>query len=88
MEETETLSITSKEYSALINIRGLKEKAHFLVMGASQTNNGRYTLEGSAEAFDELTSDLSDEIFYDLSPSRRITHLRKLYDRLSPEGDF
>lgn len=88
MEETETLSITTKEYDALNQIRGLNGKAHFLVMCAHQTANGRYTLQGSCEAFDELTSDLSEEIFYGLSPPSRLSQLQKLYRRLSPEGDF
>ena len=88
MEETEMFPITDKEYSALINIRGLKEKAHLLVMTANESKSGGYTLKGSSQAFDELTSDLDDEISYKMSPPRRLTQLRKLYNRLSPEGDF
>ena len=88
MEETEIFPITDKEYGALINIRGLKEKAHLLVLSAKESKSGGYTLKGSSKAFDELTSDLGDEISYDLSPPRPLTHLRKLYNRLTPEDDF
>ncbi len=77
MEEKETVLITDKEYGALLYIRGLKEKAHFLVMCADRASNGGYKLLGSSDAFDELTSDLSDEIFYELSPKTRLTQLRK-----------
>ncbi len=87
MEEKETFFITAKEYGALVHIRGLKENAHFLVMCAGPTSGG-YKLHGSSEAFGELTSDLSDEIFYELSPKTRLAQLRKLYLRLAPDDDF
>jgi hypothetical protein len=88
LEETETFFITDKEYGALINIRGLKEKAHLMVMSANGSKSGGYTLKGSSEAFDELTSDLDDEIIYELSPKYRCTQLQKLYRRLTPDEDF
>ena len=39
-------------------------------------------------ALDQLTSDLSEEIYYELSPKTRIKHLAKLYQRLSPDEEF
>lgn len=71
-----------------MEIRGLEEKAHYLVMAANQTANGRYLLKGSTEAFDNLTTDVSDEICYELSPKSQLNQLRRLYRRLSPGGDF
>ena len=86
--EREKLSITRAEYDALNEIRGLAEAAHYMVILAKQSSNGRFILEGSSEAFDALTSDLSDEIYHELSPKTRLRHLRKLYDRLSPDNDL
>lgn len=88
MGNTEQLSITAREYDALEDLRGLKEGAHYLVMTTHKTNDGEYILQGSPKAFDELISDLSDEIFCELSPPRRLAQLRKLYRRISPDGDF
>jgi len=85
MDEKETFPITSKEYHALFNIRGLKEKAHFLVMCATDLKNGNYELSGSSEAFDELTTDVSEEITYELSPKYQLRQLQKLYRRLAPD---
>lgn len=86
-DEIETFPITDKEYSALINIRGLKENAHYLVWGAKQMKGGGHLLRGSPEAFDELTSDVDDEINYELSPKYRLKQLEKLYRRLAPDDD-
>ena len=87
MDEIETFFITDKEYSALINIRGLKEAANSMVWGAKEMKNGGHELCGSSEAFDDLTSDISDEITYELSPKYRIRQLEKLYRRLTPDDD-
>ncbi len=87
MDDIETFPITDKEYSALINIRGLKEKAHYLVWCAEEKKNGSYELRGSSDAFDELTSDVGDEISYELSPKYRLKQLEKLYRRLTPDDD-
>jgi len=88
MDEIETFPISNKEYSALINIRGLKEKAHYLVWAAKETKSGGYMLRGSSDAFDELTSDVSDEINYELSPKYQLKQLEKLYHRLTPDNEF
>lgn len=88
-EEKEKFVVTSKEYDALNMIRGLAEDAHYLVMCAKLQKDGSWVLEGSEDAFDQLTSDLSDEIYHHLSPAPRLRHIQKLYDRLNPEcGDF
>jgi hypothetical protein len=89
MEETETekLLITKSQYHALNEIRGLEQSAFYLVIGAKQTPKG-YVLEGCPEAFDHLASDVSDEIYYELSPKSQLKALRTLLCRLQPEGDF
>lgn len=92
MSQTETekfgLSITRGEYDALDAIRGLEASVHLMVMCARRQENGRFVLEGSQSAFDALQSDLSDEIYHELSPPSRIKQLRKLYQRLSPDSDL
>ena len=86
--ETEKLSITGKEYDALQDIRGLEESAHYMVMLAKRDGKGGYILEGRESAFQALQSDLSDEIYHQLSSPARLRQIRKLYDRLAPDCDF
>lgn len=87
-EEKEVFPISKSEYSALMDVRGLASGAHLMVMCAKGPNeNGHYILKGTSDAFDELTSDLSDEIYYELSPKARIKCLARLYDRLTPAED-
>ena len=88
MSETEKLSITRAEYSALNDIRGLESSAHYMVILARMGTDGRYVLEGPSSAFDALRSDLSDEIYHELSPPTRLKQIRKVYSRLSPDDDF
>jgi hypothetical protein len=85
--DVEDLHISSREYSAAFGIRGLKEKAHMMVMTARQDADGNYVLKGSSKAFDELASDLLDEIEYRISPKLSIRALRSLYNRLRSD-DF
>ncbi|MBF0441832.1 MAG: hypothetical protein HQK54_08015 [Oligoflexales bacterium] len=87
MSEREKITITGKEHHALSFIYGLNTNAHLMVIMADRTETGNYILEGSSEAFDELTSDLAEEIEYRLSPPSRLRHLEKLYQRLTPDVD-
>jgi hypothetical protein len=80
--DTETVHISSREYSAAFGIRGLKEKAYWMVMTARQDADGDYALNGSPKAFDELASDLLDEIEYRISPGLSIRALRSLYNKV------
>lgn len=82
-KDIETVSITSREYGAAFGIRGLKEKAHMMVMTASQDEEGDYVLRGEPKAFDELASDLLDEIQFRISPRLSIGALRSLYKKVS-----
>jgi len=83
--EIETVHISSREYGAAFCIRGLNEKAHWMVMTAGQEADGGYVLKGSPQAFDELASDLLDEIEYRISPGLSIRALRSLYKKVSPD---
>ncbi len=83
----EKLLITKAQYGALDNIRGLEESVHYMVIAAKETPNG-YLLVGEPETFDHLQSDLSDEIYHQMSPPSRLKHLRSLMYRLEPDSDL
>ena len=85
MNEIEKVTITKTEHHALSMIRGLSEDAHYMVILAKQGSSGRYILEGKEQAFDNLATDLSDEIFYELSPKSRLKTLNRVYDKVAPE---
>jgi len=87
-EKQEKFVVTRKEYAALSHIRGLAQDAHFIVMCAKLQENGTWVLEGTEEAFDQLSSDLSDEIYHRLSPAPQLRSLEKLHSRLSPDCEF
>jgi hypothetical protein len=88
-EKNETLVITRAEYNALDLIYGLSPLVHSMVMLAeNDSQSGRFTLKGSSETFEALQRDLSEEIYSELSPRTRLNSLRKIYRRLSPDGEF
>lgn len=72
--------ISKEEYSALINIKGLPESAHNMVISAS-ANSG--TLKGTYEAFSELLDTIYEEIDYELSTKKNLRILEKLSSRLA-----
>lgn len=86
--DSDSISITQREYAALIDIRGLQEKAHMMVMTAKREPDGRHVLQGSPKAFSELAHDLSEEIEFELSPRSNLKQLAKLYNRLIPDDFF
>ena len=81
------LLITKSQYNALEDIRGVEQSVHFMVMTAKETPKG-HVLSGDSETFDHLQSDLSDEIFYKMSPPSRLKHLRSLMYQLEPGSDL
>jgi hypothetical protein len=85
--EKEKLLITKSQYSALNEIRGLEQSVHAMVMTARPTPKG-WILEGASEAFGHLQSDLSDEIYHEMSPPSRLRHLRSLMNQLEPDSDL
>lgn len=87
VSDLDSLSISEREYGALIDIGGLQEKAHMMVMTVTRKSNGGYVLKGRPQAFDELAYDLSEEIEGELSSRSNLRQLAKLYNRLRPD-DF
>ena len=88
MSEYEKLTIPKAEYFALIEIRGLPEKAHYLVSTASSDANGNYVLSGTIEAFDLLADTVIEDIDYETLPPAKLKHLEKLYKRLAPDDEY
>jgi len=86
MIEIEEVLITKSQYNALNEIRGLHQDAFHMVVGAKEYSNG-YVLKGTAQTFDHLRADVSDEVYHELSPKSRLKHLRTLMSRLEPEVD-
>jgi hypothetical protein len=84
-QERESMKVSAAEYGALSDIRGLQEKAHWMVMMAKPHSDRSWTLEGDPKAFDELVYDLSEEIELELSPRKNLRHLAKVYHRLRPD---
>ena len=87
MPNTEKILITNSQYKALVEIRGLQQDAHYMVLAAKKVTGG-YVIEGSSKVFDHLAHDISDEVHYDLSPQYRLKPLRTLLSRLQPDSDF
>ena len=66
------ISLSKREYSTLMDIRGAPEDVHFMIY-ASKTEKGRNVLEGDEEIFDGLLSLISEEIGEGLCPSKNIS---------------
>ena len=84
-ENTREVQISSNEYRALIDIRGLQEQAYWMVMTAEHRPRGRYALKGNPQAFEHLANDLAEEVEFDLSSQSNLRHLARLYHRLRPD---
>jgi len=81
------VSISKAGMQALNQIRGLHEKAQYLLIcGERRDANGNFYLEGTEEEFDELSDDLTEEIMYGLSPKSRLPTLRAAHRRMDPEN--
>lgn len=87
MAEKMKLKITKGQYHALNNIRGLKESAHYMVMCTRVTEGGIY-LVGTEDQYDDLLSDLYDEVGYEMQAESNLRHLRKLIEKLEPADDM
>lgn len=87
MDEIEKVTISKTEYHALNMIEGLSQDAFYMVVLAKEDGHGRYLLEGKSETFDRLASDLSDEIYYELSPKSRLKTLRRVYNKVAPQWE-
>lgn len=87
MDEIEKVTISKPEYNALNMIKGLSQDAHYMVILAEEDGHGRYILKGKSQTFDNLASDLSDEIYYELSPKNRMKALQRVYDKVAPQWE-
>lgn len=81
------LPLTRREYSALMDIRGLAAGAHMMVMCAVMKDDGSWVLQGSDADFDELLTDVSDEIDAGLAPQKNLPALRRIRDYVTPTDD-
>ena len=72
------VKITKAQYSALNDIRGLQEDAHYMVILAKEDAKGGYVLEGTEKTFDGLVSDLYDEVEFEMQPKSKLKYLRQL----------
>ncbi len=87
MAENLRIEITKLQYSALNDIRGLQQGAHYMVILANETDKG-YVLEGTEKTFDHLVRDLYDEVEFEMQPRSALKHLRSLIYKIQPDGDF
>ena len=79
--------LSRKEYSVLIDIRGLEEIAHQMRMCAKPHENGDCTIQGSHYAFDALLRDLDEEIDMGLAPKKNLPALRRIREYITPDYD-
>lgn len=86
IEEKTKLKITKAQCHALNQIRGLKQNAFYMVVGARETAEGIFLI-GTEKDFDDLRMDLYDEVCYELQPKTNLKHLQSLIDKLEPEYD-
>ena len=78
------LSLSNKEYSVLMDIRGLESNAHSLVMTAEIQKGSRYFLRGFHEDFDSLLRDVEMEIDEELAPKKNFPALLRIRKYITP----
>ena len=84
-KEVEIVYISPREYDVVFRIRGLKENAHMMVMTAGKETDGSYALKGPSKAFDELASDLWDEIEFEITPRLGKRALKSIYNKVKSD---
>ena len=80
------LKLSDREYSALMDIRGFPQGAHYLLMCADRDSKGNWKLKGEDEAFDEMLATVNEEIDYQVAPKKNIPALRRISKYLTPVG--
>jgi hypothetical protein len=83
--EKKKITVSNAQYNFLQDIRGVNEKAHYMIMTATMGDK-KWVLEGDDDTFFELVSDLHDEI--QLQPRSKSARLSRLIDYLEPDCDF
>jgi len=81
------VTLTSAQYSAVNNIRGLEQSAHYMVLTATQKDSG-WILEGTEDTFDELLSDMYDEVEYKMQPAPKLRKILEAICQISPDSEF
>lgn len=86
------LELTYPEYSALSNIRGMNEKAHYLVMTAdfkTINNRTKVVLTGKEEDFKDLYHEINEVIGEEFCPQKDVQKLERIYKKLiKPDSPF
>ena len=81
------VTLSNAQYSAVNNIRGLEQSAHYMVMTATQKEKA-WVLEGTEDTFDELLSDLYDEVEYKMQPAPKLRKILEVICEISPDSEF
>jgi hypothetical protein len=77
-----SIQLSSKQYSAIVNIRGLPEAAHSMVMCSTFIDDSTVLIDGEEDAFQELGSTISEELDYDMCKKSDQTHLFKVSEKI------
>lgn len=85
MKNKRRVWLTPKEYTALMDIRGLPENVHFMVC-CSEMKNGRQALDGDPKTFQDLLGVISEEIAEELCPRRNVSALVNICKKVDPES--
>lgn len=80
------LVLSDREYSAIMDIRGMPDGAHMMRMCASLHQDG-WILRGSHEDFDGLLQVVDEEIEERLAPKKNLPALRRVRDYITPTED-
>ena len=80
------LVLSNREYSAIMDIRGMPDGAHTMRMCASLHQNG-WILRGSHDDYDGLLQVVDEEIEEGLAPKKNMAALRRVRDSITPTED-
>jgi hypothetical protein len=77
------VKVSHQEYSALMDIRGLPDDAHTIVMTAGPALDGGWQLKGNRSAFQDLLYTVIEDIEVGIAPRKNQPALVKLCRRLT-----
>lgn len=81
-----TLTLTKAQYSAVCDLRGLPQGAHFLIMTSTIAPGGGGVLEGSEEDFEALLSHINEDISEGLVKARALRSLVSVCEMINPDS--
>ena len=79
------VTLSTKEYRALADIRGAPEDVHYMIM-CSKREKGRDVLVGDESTFEKLLSLISEEIGEGLCPSKNVSQLLGVCRKIEPSS--